>query len=244
MRIVIWDSQPIMRLALASLIETIGGDWEAVCPAPPDSGAVSPPQAIEEHLSTSTLENLRPFDMVICDPRASAFAYLEQKTIQAIKQAIGPVPLVVFTASEHPEDIRSALSAGASAYVPKSTDTALLGTIIRLVHAGGLYVPPSLAYSLNAQPTAAPQMMAPTVPSQPPAFPPPSAQSSLPDLTQRQYQVLHLLSEGLSNAEIGERLGLNISTVKSHVTSVLKTLGVERRTQAVLLFKNAEWSHS
>ncbi len=56
-------------------------------------------------------------------------------------------------------------------------------------------------------------------------------------LTRRQLEVLDLLTQGLSNQDIGERLGLNLSTVKTHVTGVLKALGVGSRTQAVLLVK-------
>lgn len=57
------------------------------------------------------------------------------------------------------------------------------------------------------------------------------------DLTPRQRDVLDMLAMGLSNKEIGEKLGLNINTVKGHVTAVLRTLGAENRTQAVLMLK-------
>jgi DNA-binding NarL/FixJ family response regulator len=65
------------------------------------------------------------------------------------------------------------------------------------------------------------------------------APSIFDGLTRRQLEVLDLLAQGLSNQEIGERLGLNLSTVKTHVTGVLKALGVGSRTQAVLLVKES-----
>lgn len=225
MRVVLWDSHPVVRLALASLISEMGESWEAV--------HILPSMAEECLRHPEKLQGIGPFDLVIWDPRPSPFASLEQEPIAQVKRELGSVPLMVFTASEQPADIRAALTAGASAYVPKTTEAGLITTIIRLVQAGGLYVPPSLASSLHAQPAPVREVPQHGYTA--------AANSHLPELTQRQYQVLKLLSEGLSNAEIGSRLGLNISTVKSHVTSVLKTLGVERRTQAVLLFKKAEW---
>lgn len=223
MRIVLWDQHPVVLMALTQIVRDMGSDWEPLRL----SGDIS------SGLASEALEALKPFDLVICDPRPSSFYTLNTADMIRLKAAVGDAPLLIFTASEHPDDIRSALGNGASAYIPKTTDVNLLGTIIRLVHAGGLYVPPSLAHALTS----------PQFGNDPlPGSPVPADRSHLPSLTLRQHQVLHLLSEGLSNAEIGERLHLNISTVKSHVTSILKTLGVERRTQAVLLFKQAEWN--
>jgi DNA-binding NarL/FixJ family response regulator len=120
--------------------------------------------------------------------------------------------------------MRAVLSRGVRAFIPKSTDDVLIVNILRLVMAGGSYVPPILGMAGSS---TAPQ----------PAAAPPSV---FDGLTRRQLDVLDLLAQGLSNQEIGERLGLNLSTVKTHVTGVLKALGVGSRTQAVLLVKEVD----
>ncbi|MGB0671136.1 MAG: helix-turn-helix domain-containing protein, partial [Rhodospirillales bacterium] len=60
----------------------------------------------------------------------------------------------------------------------------------------------------------------------------------LSGLTRRQVDVLALMAEGMANQDIGERLGLNLSTVKNHVSRIFKVLDVENRTQAVLKFND------
>ncbi|MBK1665873.1 DNA-binding response regulator, partial [Rhodospirillum rubrum] len=62
----------------------------------------------------------------------------------------------------------------------------------------------------------------------------------LNELTRRQREVLALMSQGLSNLEIGNRLGLNLSTVKTHVTGILKALDAGNRTQAVLMARGLD----
>ncbi len=70
--------------------------------------------------------------------------------------------------------------------------------------------------------------------------PPPTASTAAPDwaelpLTPRQKHVLHLLTQGLSNKLIARELGVSVDTVKDHVAAVLKALGVNSRTQAVVI---------
>jgi DNA-binding NarL/FixJ family response regulator len=106
-------------------------------------------------------------------------------------------------------------------YVPERSDLNMLVQALQLVLAGGTYVPP-LKPRAEEAPTAA---------SAPPVLP---DWAELP-LTPRQKHVLHLLTQGLSNKLIARELGVSVDTVKDHVAAVLKALGVNSRTQAVVI---------
>ena len=124
--------------------------------------------------------------------------------------------MVVLTSSENPEDIRVALARGASGFVPKSAAANTLLSAIRLVLAGEIYVPPTvLARATQMLPQAAPR------------------------LTERQMQVLRRLSAGESNKEIARALKLSEKTVKAHLSSVFKVLGVQNRTHAIAVARSA-----
>ncbi|MBK3737025.1 LuxR family two component transcriptional regulator [Azospirillum brasilense] len=162
------------------------------------------------------------YDLVIMDLRMPGLGGLDD--VEAVVKRVAPVPVVVFSMIDSPDEMRAVLSRGVRAFIPKSTDDVLVVNILRLVMAGGSYVPPVLGMPGIAQAPAA------TKPHEPSVF---------DGMTRRQLEVLDLLAQGLSNQEIGERLGLNLSTVKTHVTGVLKALGVGSRTQAVLLVKES-----
>ena len=167
------------------------------------------------------LDSGGPFDLVIMDLRMPGLGGLDD--VEALVKRVAPVPVVVFSMIDSPDEMRAVLSRGVRAFIPKSTDDVLVVNILRLVMAGGSYVPPVLGM--------------PGAPVQP--APKPQQPSIFDGMTRRQLEVLDLLAQGLSNQEIGERLGLNLSTVKTHVTGVLKALGVGSRTQAVLLVKES-----
>ncbi|MGQ3053611.1 MAG: response regulator transcription factor [Roseateles sp.] len=132
------------------------------------------------------------------------------------------LPVVVISGSDETEEALHALSAGAMGYVPERSDLDTLVQALHLVLAGGTYVPP-----LKPRADETPQQAArPAAPSQ--------AWAELP-LTPRQKGVLDLLARGLSNKEIARELNVSVDTVKDHVAAVLKALGANSRTQAVLI---------
>ncbi|KQY88786.1 response regulator transcription factor [Pelomonas sp. Root1444] len=131
------------------------------------------------------------------------------------------LPVVVISGSDETEDALQAIGAGAMGYVPERSDLNMLVQALQLVLAGGTYVPP-LKPRAEEAPTAA--SAAPVLPDW----------AELP-LTPRQKHVLHLLTQGLSNKLIARELGVSVDTVKDHVAAVLKALGVNSRTQAVVI---------
>lgn len=125
------------------------------------------------------------------------------------------LPVVVLSSSEDPRDVHKALSLGALGYVPKSASSSALLSAIRLVLSGEIYVPPLI---LNKQVDGAMQKDA--------------ALSGARRLTERQIEVLELLSKGQPNKTIATKLDLSEKTVKAHITAIFRALNVVNRTQA------------
>jgi DNA-binding NarL/FixJ family response regulator len=130
------------------------------------------------------------------------------------------VPIVVVSGSESRDDVMRAINGGAMGYIPKTQPGRVMLSVLRLVLAGGVYLPPEI---INA-PASATSAGA-TGPGGTPAD---------VGLTQRQAEVLALLIQGKPNKLICRELDLAEGTVKIHITAILKALGVTNRTQAVI----------
>ena len=134
-----------------------------------------------------------------------------------IAAALPEVRIMMLTVSENPESLLAALKAGAHGYVLKGVSASELRAIVRNVAAGEAYVTPALAAELLTE------------------FSRPRVPDSFATLTGRETEVLDLLSQGLTNREIGERLYLAEKTVKHHMTVILQKLHVRTRTEAALM---------
>jgi DNA-binding NarL/FixJ family response regulator len=145
------------------------------------------------------------------------------ETITAIL-AISPMTRVaILTAADSEDSVLEALRHGACAYILKGISGRELVAILRSILAGNGYVPPILAAGLIGN-LATPKP-APPAPSQP----------DIGNLTEREHQILSLVSQGLSNKEIGLQLHLAEKTVKYHMTTILEKLHVRSRVEAALL---------
>lgn len=127
------------------------------------------------------------------------------------------VRIMMLTVSENQESLLSALKAGAHGYVLKGVSASELRAIALRVAEGEAYVTPALAAHLLTE------LSRPLPPD------------SFSELTARETDVLELLSQGLSNREIGECLHLAEKTVKHHMTGILQKLHVRSRTEAALI---------
>jgi two-component system, NarL family, nitrate/nitrite response regulator NarL len=124
--------------------------------------------------------------------------------------------IVMLTVSEDEDDLRAAIDAGAAGYVLKGVAGRELAAILRQVAGGDRYVSSRLAFAALR-----------------PA--PRQGTDPLADLTEREREILDLVAEGLSNAEIGDRLVIAEKTVKHYMTSVLAKLGARSRVEAALI---------
>lgn len=132
-------------------------------------------------------------------------------------------PRIILSSSEEPEEAREALEAGAQAYVPKSAGLQTVMYAIQAVMRGEIYIPPLLLSLLGQKHGDA------------------SAEESTTKikLTDRQIDVLRLLSAGQPNKTIAYQLQCSEKTVKAHITSIFKALNVVNRTQAAAAARQA-----
>jgi DNA-binding NarL/FixJ family response regulator len=140
--------------------------------------------------------------------------------LEAARQIAAAFPTtrtVILTSSENEDDLMTAMKAGARGYVLKGIAGRELRTILKTVHAGGTYLTPGLAYGALRELSR------------------PRTRDPIGDLTNREREVLVLVASGLSNAEIGGRLGLAEKTVKHYMTGILGKLDVASRVEAALL---------
>ena len=138
------------------------------------------------------------------------------ETARRIAVACPATRIVMLTVSEDEDDLMAAMKAGASGYVLKGAGASELAGVIRSVNAGEVYVAPALAWGMLRE------MRTPRT-------------SPYDELTEREREVLELVAEGLSNQEIGERLGLAEKTIKHYMTNILGKLQVRSRVEAALL---------
>jgi DNA-binding NarL/FixJ family response regulator len=135
------------------------------------------------------------------------------------------VPVIVVSGNEDRAVMRHCIEFGAAAYVPKSVDVETMRAAIRKVLEGGQWTPPDL--DMSAQPNREASALV----------------RRLSSLTPQQVRVLMMLSQGLLNKQIAYELGVSEATVKAHVSAILQKLGVESRTQAVILAAKIEKMH-
>ncbi|HET6151311.1 MAG TPA: response regulator transcription factor [Marmoricola sp.] len=159
--------------------------------------------------------DLRP-DVAVLDARLPDGSGID--LCAQLRETAPEVRSLILTSYDDEEAIVSAIRAGAAGYVLKEVQGDSLLSAVRTVASGQSLIDPVMARRVI-------DWIEQT--SQGPA--------ELSQLTEQQLRILELLSEGLTNREIGLRLYLAEKTVKNHVTRILAALGVQRRTQAALL---------
>jgi DNA-binding NarL/FixJ family response regulator len=149
-----------------------------------------------------------------------------------LKALAGDVPVTVVSMLDSPRDIREAIAAGASGYIPKSSTPSVMLRAIELILSGGVYLPPA---ALGTGPVAV--TPAPLPSPRPTLVGVPEAEMPAGDgkpLTRRQQAVLRELATGKSNKEIAFALDLAEATVKVHIAAIMRALNAQNRTQVVL----------
>jgi DNA-binding NarL/FixJ family response regulator len=153
-----------------------------------------------------------------------------------VVEQLPDVPVIVLSGSEDPGLMKDLLAMGVQGFIPKAYSPEVMLSAVRLVLSGGVYVPPLLLQERGNGAGAAPM----TMPSSTSSWQASSAsQDSLEErlrklLTERQIDVLRLLSQGKPNKLIARDLGISEGTVKIHLAAIFRALNVRNRVEAVV----------
>ena len=161
------------------------------------------------------IEKLKP-DVVLLDINMPVLNGMD--TLVKLKESNLEVKVIMLTIHNESEYIIRAMKLGCDGYILKEANSAELKNAIYTVYNGGRYIYPVITPILN-------QYL--VVNS--------DKNTKFDKLTNRELQILKILSEGLTNREIAERLDISDRTVKNHVFSILKKLNVKDRTQAAVI---------
>jgi DNA-binding NarL/FixJ family response regulator len=160
-------------------------------------------------------------DVVLMDIRMPEIDGLDAtRRILAASRAARIPRILILTTFGLDEYVYEALRAGASGFVLKDDPAEQLIAAVRTVAAGNALLSPAITKQVIRKFTRLPR---------------PAPPKGVDGLTEREREILRLISTGLSNAEIGQELYISETTVKTHVTHILQKLGLRDRVQAVVL---------
>ncbi|HBY09552.1 MAG TPA: DNA-binding response regulator [Chloroflexi bacterium] len=200
------DDQRLMRDGLRTLLE-LESDFEVVGEA--ENGA----QALESY------RQLTP-DVILMDIRMPQMDGVE--ATRRLREIDPEARVIILTTFDDNEYVFEGLRAGALGYLLKDVSSDELADAIRKVAAGGSMIEPSVARKVIAEFAR----LAPPTPQ--------ATQELIEPLSEREIEILTLVSRGLTNKEIATKLYLAEGTVKNYVTSILQKIGARDRTQAAL----------
>ena len=208
MKILVVDDHPLMREAVQAVVARLEPGAAVLAAAGSERGF-------------AIAEAEPDLDLVLLDLNIPGLSGIP--ALKAWRRRYPEVPVVVLSSADDRPTVLAAIGAGAAGFIPKSSPNEVLLGALRLVLAGGKYLPPEAL-----APVAGPGANA--------ARPAAEKVRSLETLglTDRQAQVLKLLAAGKSNKLICRELDLAERTVKAHISAVFRALGVTTRTQAAL----------
>jgi len=219
MKVLIVDDHALIREAMRGVIVELQGD-AVVLEAGSSSQAMS---LIQQHADVS---------LVLLDVGLPDRNGLD--VLADLHEHHPAMSVVMLSAFSDRENVVKALDGGALGFIPKAGSREVLVSALRLILAGGVYIPPDI---LVSTPT----------PAAPAGRPGPVEKRLTPaelGLTERQVDVLALMMQGKSNKLICRALDLAEPTVKNHVSAILKALDVTNRTEAVLAAAALGWNLS
>jgi len=202
----------VIQILLADDQALVRGGFRLILEAEPDIEVVG--EAADGEQAVAGALQTRP-DVVLMDIRMPVLDGIE--ATRRLIPRLNTTRVVMLTTFDLDNYVVDAFRAGASGFLLKTAPPPQLVAAIRTVHAGDGLLAPASTRRLIEQSAR-----------------PPAPSPALDTLTAREHDVLRLLAQGLTNAEIATELVVEPSTVKSHVASLLAKLGLRDRVQAVV----------
>ena len=206
MKLLIVDDHGLVREGLKAILGQ--SDLKAECLEAWDE--ISIWQCLKEHPDVN---------LVLLDIQLPGLSGMD--LLRRIAKEHPAMPVIMLSADHDSQTVSQALQWGASGFMPKNSLNQVLISAIRLVLAGGVYIPPEALLKSSPKPQPASTNKA-------------ALQLDSLGLTNRQLDVLRLLVKGLSNKRISRQIDLAEATVKIHIRGILRTLGVTNRTEALV----------
>lgn len=170
------------------------------------------------------LEDDRP-DVLLLDLGLPGIDGIEVTT--RVREKWPEIEILIFTIFDEEDRVLEAIKAGASGYLLKGTEADRIVDAIKEVNAGGSVIQPSLARRLLRHFRVAPEDSALDAEVAMPEDP------NAPKLTDREVEILQLISKGLSNSEAADVLSLSKATIRTHLEHIYQKLDVTNRVEAV-----------
>ena len=206
LRVLVADDQDLVRTGLRMILE-----------AQPDIDVVA--EACDGREAVALARELRP-DVCLFDIRMPELDGIEATRLLAGPDVERPLAIVVITTFDLDEYVHGALKAGARGFLLKDAGPELLVQAIHAAASGEALIAPSITARLLSAFKDAPQAK-------------PSAQPIEP-LTEREEEVLRTVARGRTNAEIADELHISLSTVKTHLASLMGKLGARNRVEIAI----------
>ncbi len=204
---IIADDHPLFRAALSQALQAILGTDAQLFQA--HSMAQLWP-LLREHPDTQLIL----LDLKL--PDAEGFAGLT-----LLRTEYPDISILMVSAIEDPAVIKQAMQLGASAYLPKSAPLEVLSAAVSAVLAGDIWLPAELSSAIAQADDLIDQDFA----------------NRLEQLTPQQFRVLKMIADGLLNKQIAYEMNVQETTVKQHVSAILRKLNVNNRTLAGIMFE-------
>jgi len=195
LKTLIADDHPLIREGIQNVVQHIDAEHIIL-------------QAVDFSEAQKIMSQHADIDLIIvdlCMPAMNGASSLSE-----LRRKKPSTPIVVISASDNINDIRSSINNGANGYIHKSSSNDVMLNALRLILSGGLYLPPQWTQENDTD-----------------------KEDINSVLTPRQIEVINLLAFGKANKEIAREFSISDKTVKAHLSEIFKRLKVDNRTQAV-----------
>ena len=216
-RILIADDHPLFREAITNVIQSGFPGTETI-----------ETEDLETALKLATEDE--DLDLVLLDLNMPGMHGLNG--LISLRNESPTVPVVIVSAEDDKQIVLQAITCGAVGFISKSAPRQQMTEALQQILNGNVYLPSDIIRSAGGDSRRSRRMNEPNIPPE-----------LLNSLTRRQLLVLERMAQGESNKQIAYNLNIAETTVKAHVSAILRKLGVHNRVQAILSASDIDFAH-